>query len=40
MNAAAWPPLPPTLRSDTAGFGVAVVAFEYRLATACAPLSV
>ena len=40
MNAAAWPPLAPTERSVTAGFAVAVVAFEYSVAIACAPLSV
>ena len=34
MNAAAWPPLEPTERSVTAGFVVAVVAFEYSVATA------
>ncbi len=40
MNAAAWPPFEPTLRSVTAGFVVAVVAFEYSVATAVAPFSV
>ena len=40
MNAAAWPPLEPTERSVTAGFAVAVVAFEYSVATAVAPFSV
>ena len=40
MNAAAWPPEVPTLRSVTAGFVVAVVAFEYSVAIVCAPLSV
>ncbi len=40
MNAAAWPPLVPTSRSVTAGLVVAVVAFEYSVATALAPLSV
>ncbi len=39
MNAAAWPPLMPTERSVTAGLRVAVVAFEYSVATAVAPLS-
>ena len=40
MNAAAWPPFEPTERSVTAGFVVAVVAFEYSVATAVAPFSV
>ncbi len=40
MNAAAWPPLAPTDRSVTAGFAVAVVAFENSVATAVAPFSV
>ena len=40
MNAAASPPLAPTERSVTAGLVVAVVAFEYRVATARAPFSV
>ena len=40
MNAAACPPLLPTLRSVTAGFVVDVVAFEYSLATRLAPFSV
>ena len=40
MNAAAWPPEVPTLRSDTAGFDVAVVWFEYSVAIVCAPLAV
>ena len=39
MNAAAWPPLDPTERNVTAGFVVAVVAFEYSVATAVAPFS-
>ena len=34
MNAAAWPPFVPTLRRVTAGLVVAVVAFEYSVATA------
>ena len=38
MKAAAWPPAAPTDRSDTAGLAVAVVAFEYSAAIACAPL--
>ena len=36
MKAAAWPPSAPTARSVTAGFAVAVVALEYRVATATA----
>ncbi len=40
MNAAAWPPLVPTELSATAGLDVAVVAFEYRVATARALLTV
>ena len=39
MNAAACPPALPTLRRVTAGFAVAVVAVEYRVATDVAPLS-
>ena len=39
MNAAAWPPAAPTLRMVTAGFAVAVLALEYSVATAVAPLS-
>ena len=40
MKAAAWPPPVPMSRSVTAGFDVAVVAFEYSVASALAPLSV
>ena len=39
MNAAARPPLVPTLRIVTAGAVVAVDAFEYRSARLVAPLS-
>ena len=38
MNAAAWPPFAPTLRSVTAGFAVAVVASEYERRDRVAPL--
>ncbi len=40
MNAAAWPPLPPTLRTVTAGFAVGAVALEKSVATLLAPFSV
>jgi len=39
VKAAACPPLVPTLTRETAGFVVAVVASEYRVATARAPFS-
>jgi hypothetical protein len=40
VNAAAWPPLVPTSRRVTAGLLVAVLALEYSIATAVAPLRV